>query len=100
MIVIYTTLPSLEKGQEIAELMLQQRLIACATIIPCASMYWWNNEIQKDQEVILLMKSEESRFDVISEALTQVHPYQVPCILTCEATANAPYLQWLMGEIK
>lgn len=99
-IIVYITMPSEEKAKEIARALLEKRLIACATMLPCKSMYRWNGSIQDDQELIMLVKTAEDRFDELEREVVNMHPYQIPCILKLEATAHIPYMQWVHSEVQ
>lgn len=98
-VMVYITISSEEKAKEVVSALLQKRLIGCATIFPCNSMYWWENAIQNDQEFIILAKTKESKFESLEQEITKIHPYQVPCIIKMAATANMPYAQWLSKEL-
>jgi periplasmic divalent cation tolerance protein len=62
-------------------------------------MYWWDNVIHHDQEVIMFAKSVEDNFEAIKEKVAEMHPYEVPCIVKIAADANAPYAKWLKVQI-
>lgn len=96
---VYITLPSEEKAKEIARMLLEKHLIACATMWPCHSMYWWDSAIQNDQEYIMLAKTTAEKFEQLKKEVSHIHPYQVPCIVKIDATANTPYAQWVRDEI-
>ena len=56
-VMVYITMPSEEKAKEIVRTLLEKHLIACATMMPCKSMYWWEGKIQDDQELIVFAKT-------------------------------------------
>lgn len=99
MIMVYTTMPSQEASQKVVRALLEKKLIACATIVPCKSMYWWNESIQEDQECIVLAKTTADAFELLQKELTRLHPYQVPCIIKIAATANDAYAHWLNEQL-
>jgi len=99
-VMVYITMPSEEKAKEIARVLLERHLIACATMMPCKSMYTWEGKIQDDQEVIMFAKTTQDKFEELKSEVTKIHPYQVPCILKIAADANAPYAAWVNNEVK
>ena len=99
-VLIYITVPSEEKSQEITRSLLEKHLIACATMWPCKSMYWWDGAIQNDQEFIILAKTTENKVELLKQAVASLHPYTIPCILKIAATANTPYAQWVSNEVE
>jgi len=100
MIFVYITNPSREKAEELAELLLNKRLIACANIFEGGSMYWWEGAIQKEKEFFLLAKTVEENFAALRHQVMDFHDYQVPCIIKVPVTANQQFVQWLRSEIK
>ena len=96
---VYITMPSEVQAKEMARALLEGRLIVCATILPCQSMYWWDGAIQSDQEVIMFVKTVDDKFEQLQQVVTKLHSYQVPCILKIDAIANAPYAQWVQAEL-
>ncbi len=100
-ILVYITAPELKVAQEIAELLLKRRLIACANIYQnINSLYWWQGEIQKDKEVILICKSKSEFFNKISELVTQNHPYSCPCIISIPISDGyLAFLKWIDDEL-
>lgn len=98
-ITVYITMPNLEKAQEITKALLESRLIACATMWPCNSMYWWENKIQNDTEYIVLAKTSINKYDNLVMKIQELHPYQVPCILKFDAQANISYADWVISEV-
>jgi len=98
-IMVYVTMPSEEVAKEIVRALLEKHLIACATMWPCKSMYWWEGAIQEDGEYIVLAKTREDAFEAIKTAISAMHPYQIPCILKLNATANEAYAKWVQEHI-
>ena len=98
---VLTTVPTLDVATVLAERLLAARLIACANIVPgVRSLYRWNNEIQRDDEVLLLMKSTVSTYARLEASLAEAHPYDVPEIVSVPVSAGfAPYLDWVDGEV-
>ena len=98
-IMVYITMPSEEKAKEIAKKLLELRLIACATMLPCQSMYWWNGIVQDDQEFIMFVKTTEDAFEVLKQEIIKIHSYEIPCIIKIPVTANVPYVHWIYEQV-
>src|SRR5207247_195945 len=59
-----------------------ERLIACGTLVPGArSIYRWEGEVTEEGEVVVLLKTDVSRWDALCRAVRERHPYQVPELL-------------------
>ncbi|MCP9453029.1 MAG: divalent-cation tolerance protein CutA [Nitrospira sp.] len=99
-VVVLVTVPNQREADRIAEQMVQERYVACATTVPgVQSVYWWEGKVIKEQEVLLLMKTTEAKFPLLREAILKVHPYQVPEILALSVMDGLhQYLEWVVKE--
>ena len=97
-IVVLITAPSREVGRQIADTLLEKRLVACVNIIaPIESRYLWKGERCTDDEVLLLAKT---RADLFAEQLVptvrSIHPYEVPEIIALPILmGSTDYLAWI-----
>ena len=90
----YITAPPDAAG-DIAELLVDERLAACVNRFPCVSVYRWDDEIQRDDEVVLLAKTTEEAYERLAERVEEVHPYDVPCVERFEESdLLASFAEW------
>jgi periplasmic divalent cation tolerance protein len=95
----YVTAPP-EEAPEIAETLVEERLAACVNRFPCTSVYRWDGEVHRDDEVILLAKTTEDSFDQLVERVEELHPYDVPCIERFEeADVLESFAEWRDEEV-
>lgn len=89
------TTPSKEVGEKIANALLEKKLAACVNMMaPIFSLYTWEEEINCDDEVRLIVKSRADLFE--SDLIPVVHPYDVPEIIALPITmGSANYLAWI-----
>ena len=87
----------MEDARRIARHLVEQQLAACVNIVPGAtSIYTWKGAIEEAPELLLVIKSSRSLFDVLRTELTKIHPYEVPEILAVPIVDGAePYLNWV-----
>lgn len=99
-VLVYVTAASVQEAEHIAEELVRERLAACANIIPgMTSIYHWKGELQRDQEVVVMLKSRAARVEQISERVKQLHSYDCPCVIALPIVDGAAaYLAWLAGE--
>lgn len=97
MLIIFTTVPEISEGEEIARALVKERLAACVQILPrMTSCYFWDGKVRKDDEHLLLIKTLGSRYAEIEEWLLEHHSYDEPEIVAVEASkVSAGYLEWL-----
>ncbi|MCK6461413.1 MAG: divalent-cation tolerance protein CutA [Planctomycetes bacterium] len=91
-----------DAAERIAGGLLEKRLVACVNALPgVVSRYWWKGAIQRDDETLLVMKTEASLVPEVIAALKGLHPYEVPELLALPVEAGAePYLAWVRGETR
>ncbi len=96
-IIAFVTVPSRGEAQRIVENLLEKRLIACANIYgPVESHFWWQDKIDKANEILVLLKSDQRLFAKLSKAIKNMHSYDVPEILAVPILEGfPPYLDWL-----
>lgn len=98
--VVLVTCPDAETGARIARALLEERLIACANLLPqVRSLYRWEGKVEDDPEVLLVLKTGGARVEALTERVCALHPYDVPEVIQLPVTAgHAPYLQWVLEE--
>lgn len=102
MLIVFTTVSNIEQGETLAEKLVEKKLAACVQILPqMTSVYFWEGEIQKDKERLLLIKTDDRLFDEVSGFLTEHHPYSTPEIVAVEAEKiSGPYRKWIEGYLR
>jgi periplasmic divalent cation tolerance protein len=96
------TCPDAETASRLARALVEERLAACVNVIGAvASTYRWNDAVQVDDELLLVIKTTADRLEAMQARLTELHPYEVPELLAIEPAAGAaPYLAWLDRETR
>jgi len=89
------------EAQKIAQNLLERRLIACANIYgPVESHFWWQSKIEKAEEFLVLMKSNQKLFAKLAKAIKEMHSYDVPEILAVPIVEGFQlYLKWLKATL-
>jgi periplasmic divalent cation tolerance protein len=97
---IYITASSDEEARTIARTLVEERLAACANILGrIGSVYWWEDELQEDDEVALIVKSTDALVPRIVERVKALHSYDCPCVVALPISAgNAAFLDWIGAE--
>lgn len=94
--VLLTTLPSQEDARRLAKMLVEEKLAACAQLVPIESFYRWEGKVQNAGEVMLLIKTRTALFDTAIAAIKAVHPYTVPEIVGWPfSVGHPPYLNWI-----
>ena len=57
------TVPNTKVAQNLAKGLVREKLAACVNVIAnITSHYYWNNKLQKDQEILLVIKTQMKFF--------------------------------------
>ena len=96
MLVVLCTCPP-DQANRIAKVLVEQRVAACVNVTPSVqSIYRWQNELQKEEEALLLIKTSEAVWPALEKTLQQLHPYEVPEIIALPvAGAATSYQRWV-----
>jgi periplasmic divalent cation tolerance protein len=97
-IIVLITCPNKEVSEGVAKALLEQKLAACVnTMMPVTSLYIWKGEINRDEEMLLIVKSRADLFESeLIPAVKAVHPYEVPEIIALPVIMGSEdYLGWI-----
>ena len=99
--IVLTTTASPEEAARLGRILVEERLAACATLIPAVqSIYRWQGEVESATETLLLLKTGPDQLAALEARLHQIHSYQTPefLVLAVDA-ASQPYLEWLQSNL-
>ena len=99
--VVLITVGSLEEAEKIAQALVERMLAACVNIVPSiTSVYRWQDEVQRDSEVLLIVKSRRDAFEHLKRCVKELHSYETPEIIALPIVAgDADYLRWLDSSV-
>ena len=92
-----STFPDETTARDIARLLVEGRLVACANILPeLESIYRWQEKVESGREVLALFKLSAGGYERFEEKLRSLHPYEVPEIICVKVERGLPaYLRWV-----
>ena len=96
-LLVLITSASQEEAEKIARQLVEERLAACVNIVPqVRSLFWWENKLSEEEEVLLIVKTRRSRFSALGLRVKALHSYRVPEIIALPILeGSASYLQWI-----
>jgi periplasmic divalent cation tolerance protein len=101
-VTLYSTWPSLETAEAAARTLLEERLIACANVLPGArSLFRWEGHIQAEPEVVMIAKTTAAGAAQARDLLIRLHPYEIPCVTVIPILAeasNPAFISWVASE--
>lgn len=94
--------PDAATASHIARVLVEERLAACVSILgACRSVYRWHDAIEHADEVPLLVKTTRRRHAACIRRLRELHPYEVPEIVTvAPAAVWQAYADWAIAETR
>jgi len=101
-LIVLTTAATPEEANRLARTLVEERLAACATLIPAVqSIYHWQGQIESATETLLLLKTGPEQLAALEARLDELHSYETPefLVLGVEA-ASQPYLEWLQESLR
>lgn len=100
-VIVWCTVPDADTARTVAESLVREGLAACVhQMAPGHSTYVWEGKLEREPEILLMIKSRRGACDRLQARLLALHPYQVPEILVTPVTAGLPaYLAWLAGAV-
>ncbi len=99
--IVLTTASNLDEAGRLGRMLVEERLAACATLIPAVeSIYSWKGKLETSSEAMLLLKTGSEQLAALEARLHQLHSYETPefLVLPVEAGSSA-YLAWMFGNL-
>jgi len=97
--VAWTTLPSREEAERLAEAAVNAGLVACAQVEgPLRSFYTWEGVTQNEEEFRINFKYATAKSRDLEAWVHAQHPYAVPEWITLQVDHVSPsYRAWILG---
>ncbi len=97
MVVIYMTAANMDEAVKISEILVEEKLVACANIIPnVVSIYEWQGKVERASEITVLFKTKATLYADVEKRIKDLHSYETPAIYAIPlVNVSADYRQWL-----
>ena len=101
-VVVVTTIDSVDAAHELAKSAVGARLAACAQVLgSMTSVYWWNGAVDEAREWRVECKTTANRAGDLRDHLRGVHSYDVPEIVCLPVVGGADsYLTWVRDNVR
>ena len=98
--VVFVTAPDPDTAAVIGRTLVEERLIACANVVPgIRSIYRWEGQVADDPEVLLVLKTRASRCAAVAARVKALHPYALPEVVALPVVdGSEAYLDWVLAE--
>jgi len=95
--VILVTADSEANALKISKHLVENRLAACASIVPkIRSIYVWEDTVCDEEEFLIIIKTRGDLFERVRDAIVNLHNYSVPEIVSLPIVGGLEeYLNWI-----
>ena len=82
--------------------LVEERLVACGQhVAPIRSVYRWDGAVHDEPEARVALHTRRSLVDAVVARATELHDYDVPCVLAMPVVGGNPaYLRWVHEETR
>jgi periplasmic divalent cation tolerance protein len=96
----YVTAPP-DDAERLARLLVEERLAACVNVLPCTSVYRWDDAVHEAEEAVLLAKTTADRYPDLRARVVEAHPHDVPCVERIDvADIHGPFAEWCAAAVE
>ena len=101
-LIVLCTVPDEDTAEDIAGTLVSEKLAACVNIVPgITSVYRWKGAVERDRELLLLIKSEQGTYPALEARVRALHPYELPEVIAVPIGNGLPeYLDWITNSLK
>ena len=98
---ILVTMGARDDAERLGEALVVEHLAASCSVIPTVhSFYYWDGQLQREHEALLIIKTFESSAAAVQEFVRTHHDYDLPEIIQVPIEGgSSPYLTWLEKQI-
>lgn len=98
----FVTGPDGAAAERLVEALVGEGIVACGNIVPgLTSIYRWQGQVQRDSEVLIVLKTVASAVPRLLERVPELHPYEVPEVLVLPVgEGHPPYLEWVAASVR
>jgi periplasmic divalent cation tolerance protein len=100
-LVVLSTCASREDAERIASGLVESRLAACVNIVgDVTSVYRWQGRVEREREFLLVIKTTDTVFPAVEQAIKARSGYEVPEVLAIRPMhGSSDYLGWLAAAV-
>ena len=101
-VVILVTTPTIDEARKIGNALVEEKLIACANIIPqVESIFYWQDKVCNEKEALMVIKTKKKLIEKIIKRVKALHSYTVPEVIALPIIKGSKdYIKWVKEVTK
>ena len=98
---ILVTTGARDDAERLGEALVVEHLAACCSVVPTVhSFYYWEGQLQREHEALLIVKTLESSAAAVLEYVRAHHDYALPEVIQVPIEGgSSAYLTWLEKQV-
>ncbi|HEV8596582.1 MAG TPA: divalent-cation tolerance protein CutA [Candidatus Dormibacteraeota bacterium] len=100
-VLVLVTTGARDDAERLGEALVVEHLAGCCSVVPIVhSFYYWDGQLQREHEALLIVKTLESSAGAVQEFVRSHHEYELPEILQVPIEGgSSAYLSWLESQV-
>ncbi len=100
LVFLYVTASDEDEAGRIGRALVDERLVACANVIPgMRAIYRWQGAVCDEGEAVLIAKTRDTLAAAATARIKMLHSDEVPCVVVLPISGgNEAFLKWIEAE--
>ena len=94
LILVLTTEKDYSHAIDLSKKLLRNKLASCINFKESNAIYWWEGQLEENNEVQLLIKTSQSKLSNLLLEIKKYHSYKIPELLFWKVKADRDYMNW------
>jgi periplasmic divalent cation tolerance protein len=101
-VVVLSAVGAPPDAERIARALVEERVAACVNIVPgVVSIYRWKGVVEKENELLLVIKTIGEKVEPLKARLLELHPYELPEVVVIPiGGGHQAYLEWIAEQVR
>jgi periplasmic divalent cation tolerance protein len=101
-VVVLSAVGAPPDAERIARALVEERVAACVNIVPgVVSIYRWKGVVEKENELLLVIKTIGEKVEPLKARLLELHPYELPEVVVIPiGGGHHAYLEWIAEQVR
>ena len=100
-LLLFLTCANQVEADVISSALLEKHLVVCVKMIPVMAKFIWDGSIDTANEILLVMDSEESKFNQVEQEIRKLHSYKTFVLTAIEVQrASSGVSDWVKESMQ